>query len=103
MREEAKGKLSVSFVHACVRLWGESRDTDILARDEWEEGWMRLVMVWRGLSRCKLEKFPYGSKMSATLLIEFLMFARCCRGTLKSTKWTISLSLCTVCVYMHLF
>lgn len=63
----------------------ESRDTDILARDEWEEGWMRLAKVWRGLSRCKHEKFPYGSKMSATLLIEFLMCARCCCDALRGT------------------
>lgn len=66
----------------CVR---ESRDTDILAQDEWEEGWMRLARVWRELSRCKLEKFPYGSKMSATLLIGFLMCARCCWDALRST------------------
>lgn len=63
-------------VQSCFKT--ESRDTVTLAQDEWEEGWMRLVRVWRGLSRCKLEKFPYGSKMSATLLTEFLMCARCC-------------------------
>lgn len=44
---------------------------------------MRLARVWRGRSRCKLEKFPYGSKMSATLLIEFLMCARCFSRTLS--------------------
>lgn len=73
-----------------------SRDADILARDEWEEGWMRLARVWRGLSRCKLEKFPYGSKMSATLLIEFLMRARCRRRGLTCTRRTVSSCLCAV-------
>lgn len=57
---------------------------------------MRLARVWGGLGRCKLEKFPYGSKTSATLLIEFLMRARCCWDALRSTKWTISLCLCIV-------
>lgn len=57
---------------------------------------MRLVRVWRGRSRCKLEKFPYGSKMSATLLIEFLMCARCFSGTLSAPF----LCFCVQCVFM---
>lgn len=38
---------------------------------------MRLAKVWQGHSRCRPEKFPHGSKMSATLLIDFVIRARC--------------------------
>lgn len=81
---DAKSPGSV-FVCVCVLcVKRESRDTDLLARDEWEEGWMRSAGVRGGRSRCKLEKFPYGYKMSATLLIEFQMCARCFTGAFSA-------------------
>jgi len=58
---------------------------------------MRLARVWRGRSRCKLEKFPYGSKMSATLLIEFLMCARCFSGALSGPFLCVCVQYVFIC------
>ena len=54
---------------------------------------MRLARLWQGCSRYGPEKFPHGSKMSATLLADFLIFARC-------SLWT---SFVRVCVCVHVF
>lgn len=86
----------------CTRLLvafsRESRDADTMARDEYEAVWMRLAKVWQGHSRCGPEKFPHGSKMSAALLIDVLIRARC----LTSTPRSVSPRLCAECVYMCL-
>lgn len=52
----------------------------------------------RGRSRCKLEKFPYGSKMSTTLLIEFLMCARCFSRTLSEPFLCVCVLYMCMCV-----
>lgn len=59
---------------------------------------MRLAKVWRGRSRCKLLKFPYGSKMSATLVIDFLMCARCFSRTLSGQFPLVCVQYVCICV-----
>lgn len=59
---------------------------------------MRLAKVWRGRSRCKLEKFPHGGKMSATLLIDFLMRARCSSRALSGPFVRVCVQYLGVCV-----
>lgn len=59
---------------------------------------MRLVKFWQGCCRYRPEKFPHGCKISATLLADFLIFARC-------SLWTsfVSVCVCTcVCFKSHL-
>lgn len=96
-----------SGVHVCVRACArarvrllvafsrESGGADTMARDECEAVWMRLAKVWQGHSWCGPEKFPHGSKMSAALLIDVLIRARC----LTSTPRSVSPRPCTECVY----
>lgn len=91
-------------VRACARARllvaysRKSRDADTTARDEYEAVRMRLAKVWQGHSRCGPEKFPHGSKMSAALLIDVLIRARC----LASTPRSVSPRLRAECVYMCL-